>query len=642
AAPRPALSPAARPRLPCPPVEAPREPSLLSFGRLLWPHARPFLALLALVVALGSVSALTQNAPVLLIEPMWPVMFPDQQSLLGEGREPGWVTEQLDGLRDFTVSLVAGADATPDDVRLGAALAVVVALLVLGIVGGIASYAFVVLSRWVAFRMVVDLRQRLAKHLMGLSVRYHGDRQLGDLLSRISADVGTTLAAIDIALKELIQEPARALVGLAIAVYAAPQLTLGLLIALPALALPVALLSKRVRKRSRKSYTLLGATVQTLTQMFLGVRTVKAFRAEERELARYRASNESFLHASMRMVRAIAATRGATDFLSSAGMAALILAAALLAINGAFGGAPDLTMFFIGVAQAYNHLRRTTHGVTRLQESMGASVRLQALLDERVDLAERADPVRIAGLGSGVRLEGVSFRYPSSEAEALRGVTLHVRPGEKLAIVGPSGAGKSTLMDLLARFVDPTAGRVAVDGHDLRDLSLDDWTGLYAMVGQQPFLFHTTVGENIRYGKPGATEAEVVRAARAAHIHDFVLSLPKGYDTDVADAGSRLSGGQRQRLCIARALLKEAPLLLLDEATSALDSESEKLVQDALDRLMQNRTVVVIAHRLSTIRNADRIAVLDQGRLVELGTHAELLERDGVYARLFALQQAGA
>jgi ABC-type multidrug transport system fused ATPase/permease subunit len=206
--------------------------------------------------------------------------------------------------------------------------------------------------------------------------------------------------------------------------------------------------------------------------------------------------------------------------------------------------------------------------------------------------------------------------------------------------VGASGAGKTTLMDVLARFLDPTAGRVTVDGVDLREVSLDSWTNLYAMVGQVPFLFHTTIGENIRYSRPDATQQEVEAAARAANIHDFIAGLPQGYDTPVGDMGARLSGGQRQRITIARAILKGAPLLLLDEATSALDSESEAVVQQALDRLMADRTVIVIAHRLSTIRNADRIAVLGRGRLLEVGSHAELLERKGAYARLHAAQFA--
>jgi subfamily B ATP-binding cassette protein MsbA len=271
-------------------------------------------------------------------------------------------------------------------------------------------------------------------------------------------------------------------------------------------------------------------------------------------------------------------------------------------------------------------------------ESVGASERIQALLDETPDLVERSGARAAPPLGSGLRFEGVSFTYPGGDGPAVEGLDLEIRTGETLALVGPSGSGKSTIVDLVARFIDPVKGRVTIDGVDLRDLTLDSWTSQYAMVGQTPFLFHASIEENIRYGKPDATSEEVEDAARAAGIHDFIAGLPSGYQTNVADAGSRLSGGQRQRITIARAFLKSAPLLLLDEATSALDTESEKIVQEALERLMSHRTVIVIAHRLSTVRNADRIAVLERGQLAEIGSHRELLARGGVYARLHRVQ----
>jgi ABC-type multidrug transport system fused ATPase/permease subunit len=474
---------------------------------------------------------------------------------------------------------------------------------------------------------------------MGLSLRYHGRRELGDLMSRVTADVQTTLFSIDLVLRDMVQEPARAAVGLGIAIYAAPKLTVTLLVALPLLALPVALLSKKVRKGSTKSLTSLGASVQAMTQMFLGVRTVKAFRAEERELDNYKRLNREFLRQSMKMARSIALTRASTTFLSNLGLGAMLVLIAWLVIERRYldsGG--NVSMFFIGVAQAYNHLRRTTQSFTQLQEAMGAAVRLQALLEEEPDLVEQPQALALPGLGAGLDFEGVSFSYDNRERPALADFSLSLKAGETLALVGPSGSGKSTLIDLVARFIDPDAGRILVGGVDLKRARLDDWSRLFAMVGQVPHLFHTTIGENIRYGRPEATQAEIEAAARAASIHDFIAELPEGYNTNVADAGSRLSGGQRQRIAIARALLKGAPLLLLDEATSALDSQAEQEVQVALEKLMQGRTVIAIAHRLSTIRNADRIAVLDQGRLVELGSHTELLAKRGLYSKLYSLQ----
>ncbi|MCY3003692.1 MAG: ABC transporter ATP-binding protein, partial [Planctomycetota bacterium] len=424
-----------------------------------------------------------------------------------------------------------------------------------------------------------------------------------------------------------------------VAAVSAPVPTLIVVGVLPLVAIPIAKLGRRVRKRSTKSLASLGASVEVLTQMFSGIRTVKAFRAEERELERYRGVNESYLSTAMRMVRAVATIEGATTFLSHFGFAVMLVAVGWGTLRfGLFSSPGDMTVFFGGIAMIYTHVKRMTTAINHVQEASGAADRLQAILDERPDITERPGAHPVTTLGSGIRFEDVHFTYAGQDKPAIDGLTLHIRPGETLALVGASGAGKTTTVDLIARFIDASTGRVTVDGRDLRELKLDQWTGMFAMVGQVPFLFHTSIRENILYGKPSATQAEVEAAARAAHIHDFIASLPQGYDTIVGDQGARLSGGQRQRITIARAILKDAPLLLLDEATSALDSESEAEVQRALEGLMKQRTVVVIAHRLSTIRNADRIAVLDQGRLVELGRHDELLTLGGAYARLHAMQ----
>ena len=374
--------------------------------------------------------------------------------------------------------------------------------------------------------------------------------------------------------------------------------------------------------------------------MFQGVRTVKSFGGEEREIERYRALNATYLQNSMRMVRAIAMAHAWTAFYTAAGVGVIVLLLGWARLrHGWFADGGAMMAFLVAMSQLTNRVKDVTKTWTKIQESVGASERLREVLAEPVDVLESPSARPIAGIERGIRFERTTLAYPGGEAPALRALELEIRPGETLALVGPSGAGKSTFVDLLARFIDPTEGSVTIDGVDLRELKLADWTALYAMVGQVPFLFHSSIAENIAYGKPHASPAEIEAAARAAHIHDFIVSLPEGYATNVADMGSRLSGGQRQRITIARALLKGAPLLLLDEATSALDSESEAEVQKALDELMKDKTVVVVAHRLSTIQRADRIAVLENGRLVELGGHAQLLARNGVYARLWALQK---
>jgi ABC-type multidrug transport system fused ATPase/permease subunit len=606
---------------------------------LLRPHVGPQKGRLVTVIALGMVLAAVQAAPLLLLNPLWNVvLFPKAEgAAAGKGSKLELLLVRLAG-----IDPASPPSAFTSGQRTSILFIVVAAALILALVAASAQYGFTWLSRKVGFSLIVDLRMRLARHLMNLSLRYHNQRKFGDLLSRIGADVGTTLEALNVAITDFFQEPFL-IVGLfGVALFNAPYPTLGIMVVLPLLLWPVSRLSSKVRRSSTKSLTTLGASVQALSQMFQGVRTVKAFRGEERELQRYQELNDNYLKTSMRMVRHIAMTHTWTAFFSTAGLAVLTLVLGFMTIRlDWFKDDVAMMAFFSAVMLMANHAKSLAKSLTKVQESVGASERLQELLNESADVVERPGARPVHGLGAGLRLENVTFRYPGGEADALHDVSLEIHAGETLALVGASGAGKSTLVDLLARFHDVTAGRITVDGQDLRDLKLGDWTDLYALVGQVPFLFHTTVLENIRYGRPAATQAEVEEAARAAYIHDFIAGLPAGYATDVADMGSRLSGGQRQRITIARALLKAAPLLLLDEATSALDSESEAEVQRALDRLVEGRTVVVIAHRLSTIQKADRIAVLDGGRVVEVGSHAELMRRAGAYARLWDLQKLG-
>jgi len=655
--------------------------------RLLRPFARPYLPALVLVLVVGSVGALLQQSTIFLLNPTIRVLFPDRSTPLvvaepdtsgadpgdepggarevaadtdaknpgepntqpsdedggkgTEAKEPSRVERFFDRLALFAIGDARALEPGQNGLKMRALWRIAAIVAVLAIASGVLQYIGNTLGAKVGLGMIVGLRQDLAAHLMGLSLRYHSGRKFGDLMSRISNDVGRTLSVVQLILRDLVQEPLLAIAGLVYAFGVAPEATLFVVLGLPLLVVPVSVLLKKVRRGSTKSLSQLGESVQVLAQMLQGIRTVKAYRAEGRELERFKRSNEEFVGASLKMVRASSLSSAWTVLYTHVGLGLMLVVVGWLVFYGEMvSGTDDMVVFFMMISRVYTSVKKMTRTVGQVAEAQGASTRLLALLDEKPDLIEQRGARQLSGFGDGVHIEALSFRYEPEGEDVLRDIELHVRPGETLALVGPSGSGKSTLLDLVARFIDPTEGRITVDGVDLREVSIDSWNARWAMVTQSPFLFHATIAENLRYGKAAATDVELEAAARAANIHEFILELPLGYATDVRDAGARLSGGQRQRITIARALLKNPDLLLLDEATSALDTESEAIVQAALDTIMRGRATIVIAHRLSTVRNADRIVVLDAGRIVGIGTHSELLAAGGLYQRLYAAQFA--
>jgi subfamily B ATP-binding cassette protein MsbA len=377
-----------------------------------------------------------------------------------------------------------------------------------------------------------------------------------------------------------------------------------------------------------------------LHEAFAGTKIVKAFGRERHERERFEALNNRLLRLSVQNVRTDEITEPLMEIAGALGIVLALVYGGWRVIEGAMTPGTFFS-FTAAVLLLYGPVRRLARALNTVQQTTGSVERVFEILDQPATVTDRPGAVELSGFSDSIVFDRVGFRYPGADEDVLADISLTIRKGEVVAFVGMSGAGKSTLMDLVPRFHDVTAGRLLIDGHDVRDLTQASLRAQIGLVTQETFLFSDSIRYNIAYGRPDASFEDIVRAARQAHAHDFILACPQGYDTLVGERGVRLSGGQRQRLAIARAFLKNPPILILDEATSDLDAESEFMVQQALADLMRGRTVLVIAHRLATIRNADRIVVIHQGRVAEVGRHEELLARDGLYRRLYALQVEG-
>ncbi|KGF12317.1 ABC transporter ATP-binding protein [Tissierellia bacterium S5-A11] len=512
-------------------------------------------------------------------------------------------------------------------------------ILVLFFLRGVFSYIQGYLMSYIANRVIIDIRNEVYARVQRLSLRFFDTRKTGSLMSRLTNDIGALQTAIVDNFVNIVKESViliGSLVGMVILHW---RLTLLCIIIVPLVSITIKYFGRKLKKSGHMMQERIADVTSHLQETIGGIRVVKSFFREDYEIARFRQINQASFGAAMKAARQSSQLSPIVEFIAAIAVTAIIWYGGWSVIDGELT-AGELIAFLIYAINLANPVRRLSALYGDIQRSMAAGERVFALLDETPDIREKADAIALPVLRGDVVFDAVHFQYEPSK-EVLSGISFHAEPGQKIALVGPSGSGKSTIANLIPRFYDVTAGAIKIDGHDIRDVTLASLREQIGIVPQDTALFNTTIEENIRYGRLDATDEEVAAAVRAANAEEFVRQLPQGLQTPIGDRGLVLSGGQRQRIAIARALLKDPRILILDEATSALDTESEQLVQAALERLMIGRTAFIIAHRLTTIQDADHILVIDRGRIVESGTHQSLLALHGMYYNLYTLRLQG-
>ena len=516
---------------------------------------------------------------------------------------------------------------------------VTIAVLAISVVKGLAGYFEGVLMGYVGQRIIANLQTELFRHLIRFDLAFFHDSGSGRLISRFTNDINAMRNAVSNVLTGLIKDLLTLVFLLAVMFEKDWKLALIAFVIFPIAIYPIVRIGRRMRKVSTSVLGEAGRFTARLNEAFQGARHVKAYNREDFETERTASIIETMFRVVYKSYRVRALSSPIMETLGGVAVAAIIFYGGWQVINGTL--TPGAFFSFVtALLLAYKPMKSLANLNTNLQEGLAATQRLFDVLDMEPAIKDKPGAQALAAAGGGITFDHVSFAY-HEDTPALRDVSLSIEPGTMAALVGPSGAGKSTILNLIPRFYDADEGAVRIGEHDVRDVTLTSVRDALALVSQESVLFDDSVRANIAYGREGASEAEIVAAAKGAAAHDFIEALAAGYDTIVGEGGVKLSGGQRQRLSIARAMLKNAPILLLDEATSELDTESERQVQQALAALMQDRTTLVIAHRLSTVIGADRIYTIEAGRVVEAGTHAELLAQNGTYARLYALQFAG-
>ena len=525
------------------------------------------------------------------------------------------------------------------EARLRALLVIAVAVVVTELLRCGLAYGRTYLGQYIGGRTLIDLRMELFARLQRLSLSFYESQRVGDLMSRLTTDVSLVQQLVSADMTLYITAPGIVLAGLAIMFAINWKLTLLVLIFAPLTAQVVTSTGRRIRRLTRSQQERIADLNARLHERLASMRIIQSFTREEYEIGEFRRLNERTFDAVIRVARVGALSPQAIQFLATSSFVLVVAYAGMLIIREQLS-LPALMGYFALTQRVGVYFVKFGSLHLRVQQSLAALGRVGEVIAREPDITESPEAEPLAPVAGRIAFRDVSLRYPDGE-EVLRGVDLEIEAGKAIALVGPSGAGKTSLANLIMRFYDPSEGCIEIDGCDLRGVTLHSLRSQIGLVPQETILFGGSVEENIRYGRPEASQEEVVAAAEAANAHGFIQDLPNGYEAEVGERGVKLSGGERQRIAVARALLKDPRILILEEATSSLDAESEALVQEALERLMKGRTTLIIAHRLSTIRKADRILVLSEGRIVEQGTHEELLGGGEVYTRLYRLQQGG-
>jgi ATP-binding cassette, subfamily B, bacterial MsbA len=603
-----------------------------AFFRRIWMFVRPYQTRLILGLLCGILCALMNGALIIAVKLVVDLMFAGAAKIS--------VADHLEKLPGFARPLAAGLTHWLPELespasKLGMVLIIATIPCVM-LLRSVFAYLSIYLTNWAALRAVADLRTKLFDHLQNLSLGFFSQARTGDLISRITNDTQILHNVIGGWLASVVKDPITLVCLLAVLLSQQPTLTLISIVVLPVCLVPIIVYGRKVRKSARAMQAHAADLANLMHECFTGNRIIKAYNLEDVVLLQFRETTRKYIGHMLRVIRSNEIPSQVTEFLGGLGVALVLVYVVLVANQSNTPTSPGSFVAFIGsIFLMYPSIKNLTRLHNQLEQARSANQRVFELLDTVSTITDPSKPVPLRARQADIHFSDIGFNY--GEKPILREINLTVKAGRLVALVGSSGSGKTTLTNLLLRFYDPQRGAVCIGATDIRQVAIEDLRRQIALVTQETILFNDTIRHNIGLGRPGATDAEIEAAARHAHAHDFIMERPQGYDTVVGEKGIALSGGQRQRIAIARAILRDAPILVLDEATSALDTESERAVQAALEELMQDRTTICIAHRLSTIQRADLIVVLGQGRIVETGTHAELIQKRGVYHKLYEL-----